>query len=120
MASNETSEYIDRVAAALTPADEDKILARAAQKNRRSAARSKGLVGRIGLLLDMMRDKDFRFTWTSRAVILAGLVYFIIPTDVMPDVLPVIGFVDDAAVIGVVFRRLRHEIERYGESLEEL
>lgn len=35
----------------------------------------------------------------SKAVLLAALAYFVLPTDFIPDVFPVIGFTDDAAVI---------------------
>ncbi|GAB1430382.1 hypothetical protein MASR2M18_12150 [Ignavibacteria bacterium] len=117
MANEESDEYIRRVAAELTPADENDIIRRTIRKNRRSAAYAKGLTGRIGLLLDMLRDRNFKFTWSSRAIILAGLAYFVVPTDALPDIIPFVGFVDDAAVIGAVFRRLRNEIERYREFL---
>jgi len=34
-----------------------------------------------------------------RAVLLAALAYFILPFDFIPDMLPVIGFADDAALL---------------------
>ena len=34
-----------------------------------------------------------------RAVLLGALAYFVLPFDFMPDMLPIIGFTDDAAVI---------------------
>jgi uncharacterized membrane protein YkvA (DUF1232 family) len=117
MPDSSSAEYLSRVAAAMTPADEPGILTRAARKNSRSAARSGGLVGRVGLLLDMMRDREFHFSWASRAVILAGLAYFLMPADAIPDMIPFFGFIDDAAVIGAVFRRLSREVERYREHL---
>lgn len=42
-------------------------------------------------------DKD---TPTSvRATLIAAIAYFVLPVDAIPDVLPVIGFTDDAAVL---------------------
>jgi len=35
-----------------------------------------------------------------RAMLLAALAYFILPFDFIPDMLPVIGFADDAALLG--------------------
>ncbi len=35
----------------------------------------------------------------SKAFLLAALAYFVLPTDAIPDWLPVIGYTDDAAVI---------------------
>jgi uncharacterized membrane protein YkvA (DUF1232 family) len=34
-----------------------------------------------------------------KLVLMGALAYFVMPADVIPDVLPVIGFTDDAAVI---------------------
>ena len=34
-----------------------------------------------------------------RAALLAALAYFVMPLDAVPDVLPAIGFTDDAAVV---------------------
>ena len=34
-----------------------------------------------------------------RAVLVATLAYFVMPADTVPDILPVLGFTDDAAVL---------------------
>jgi uncharacterized membrane protein YkvA (DUF1232 family) len=34
-----------------------------------------------------------------RAVLLGALAYFVLPLDAVPDVLPVLGLTDDAAVL---------------------
>ncbi len=34
-----------------------------------------------------------------KAVLLGAIAYFILPTDLIPDYIPVIGFIDDAAVL---------------------
>ena len=39
---------------------------------------------------------------TAKALIAAALAYFVLPFDAIPDVLPIIGFTDDAAVIATV------------------
>ena len=35
-----------------------------------------------------------------KATLLGALAYFVLPTDAIPDVLPVFGFTDDAALLG--------------------
>jgi uncharacterized membrane protein YkvA (DUF1232 family) len=35
----------------------------------------------------------------TKGLVLAGLAYFVLPTDVIPDWLPGLGFTDDAAVL---------------------
>lgn len=39
-----------------------------------------------------------------RAVLLGALAYFILPFDFLPDVLPIVGFTDDAALIAGAIR----------------
>ena len=40
----------------------------------------------------------------SAAALLGALAYFVLPFDVMPDMLPVLGFTDDAAVLAAALR----------------
>jgi uncharacterized membrane protein YkvA (DUF1232 family) len=42
---------------------------------------------------------------------LAALAYFVLPTDAIPDVLPAIGFTDDAAVIAALIAILGKNIK---------
>jgi uncharacterized membrane protein YkvA (DUF1232 family) len=39
-----------------------------------------------------------------KAALIGALAYFVLPFDVIPDVLPVIGFTDDAAVLATAIR----------------
>ncbi|WP_246161443.1 YkvA family protein [Segnochrobactrum spirostomi] len=45
-----------------------------------------------------------------RAMLLAALAYFVLPIDVVPDLLAGIGFTDDIAVLTAVFGLLRGHI----------
>ena len=49
-----------------------------------------------------------------RATLLAALAYFIMPADALPDILPLIGFSDDASVLAAAFMAVRsHVTERH-------
>lgn len=39
-----------------------------------------------------------------KAALLGALAYFVLPLDMMPDVLPLVGFADDAAVLATAIR----------------
>ena len=39
-----------------------------------------------------------------KAALLAALAYFVLPVDFMPDIMPVLGFADDAAVLATALR----------------
>jgi uncharacterized membrane protein YkvA (DUF1232 family) len=45
-----------------------------------------------------------------RAALLGALAYFVLPFDVIPDVLPMIGFTDDAAVLATAIRLVASHI----------
>jgi uncharacterized membrane protein YkvA (DUF1232 family) len=46
--------------------------------------------------------KDPTTPTAAKGMALAALAYFVLPADVIPDVLPAIGFTDDAAVIAAL------------------
>lgn len=59
-----------------------------------------------------------------KLVLVGALAYFVIPADLMPDLLPLVGFTDDAAVIAAaiaaVSRAIRPEHrEQARETLRE-
>ena len=45
-----------------------------------------------------------------KAVLIGALAYFVLPTDVIPDVLPVIGYTDDAAVLAAAIKLVASHI----------
>lgn len=47
--------------------------------------------------------------------ILGALTYFLSPVDLVPDFLPGIGYLDDAAVIAVCLKLVKGDIDRYME-----
>jgi uncharacterized membrane protein YkvA (DUF1232 family) len=47
-----------------------------------------------------------------RAILLGALAYFILPGDVMPDLLPGLGFTDDAAVLLAAFSAVNPHIKQ--------
>lgn len=49
----------------------------------------------------------------SIVIMIAALLYFINPFDVIPDFLPLIGFTDDAAVLLFVLGKVKYEIDNY-------
>ncbi len=76
-------------------------------------------IGRIGadlpVLLRLARAwaaGDYRrIPVKSIVMVVAAALYFLNPLDLIPDFLPVIGYLDDAAVVGYVLRTLQKELE---------
>ena len=46
-----------------------------------------------------------------KAALIGALAYFVLPFDVVPDVLPVLGFTDDAAVLAAALRLVADAIQ---------
>jgi uncharacterized membrane protein YkvA (DUF1232 family) len=49
----------------------------------------------------------------SLVAIIAGLLYFLDPLDLIPDFIPLVGFADDAAVLLWVASRLRKDLDAF-------
>ena len=63
---------------------------------------------REDLLVMMVALKDSRTPAAIKAAFLLGLLYCISPIDIIPDAVPVLGMVDDAAVLpAAVFGLIR-------------
>lgn len=57
---------------------------------------------------------------SAKAMVLAALAYFVVPADAIPDVLPVIGYTDDAAVIAAVIALVGRNLKpRHREAAKE-
>ncbi len=46
-----------------------------------------------------------------RGTLLAALAYFVMPLDALPDIMPVLGFTDDAAVLMAAFQMISAHIK---------
>lgn len=99
-------------------ADDEEILGAATElvKSMRSADLPDFVIERLEqleTLLAMVTDEDWPLDEDERSPVLAGMAYLCDPEDLIPDDLPGIGMLDDAVMIELVFRELRHELEAY-------
>ncbi len=53
---------------------------------------------------------DRQTPFKVKAVLIGALAYFVLPADVIPDVLPVIGYTDDAAVLAAAIQLVASHI----------
>ncbi|MCH8142405.1 MAG: DUF1232 domain-containing protein [Proteobacteria bacterium] len=49
----------------------------------------------------------------ARKNVIAALAYFAEPMDIIPDNVPVLGYIDDAIMIELVLTELKHELESF-------
>lgn len=46
-------------------------------------------------------------------VIVAALIYFLSPVDLIPDILPIVGLSDDVVVVALAYKQVKSDIEKY-------
>lgn len=57
---------------------------------------------------------DYRNISTQSIIaVVAALIYFVNPLDLIPDFIPVIGQIDDILIIGYLIKTVNKEIERF-------
>ncbi len=66
-------------------------------------------------LLRMLSDDEWQLPEADRERLLATFVYFADPEDILPDDVPVIGYLDDVIIIEIVARELTHVREAYDD-----
>lgn len=70
-------------------------------------------LGNLDLMIRMLADHEWRLPNAESTRVLNALAYFCEPEDLIPDHIPGLGFLDDAIMIELVVRELKHEIEAY-------
>jgi uncharacterized membrane protein YkvA (DUF1232 family) len=70
---------------------------------------------KLELMIRMVSDPEWRLPQEESVRVLNALAYFSEPEDLIPDHIPGLGFLDDAIMIELVVRELRHEIEAYSD-----
>ena len=70
------------------------------------------------LLYHMLTHPDYSLSPATWAIIAGALAYVIFPVDIIPDFIPVVGWLDDAFVLGTVMVSLRTEIKQFKAFLE--
>jgi uncharacterized membrane protein YkvA (DUF1232 family) len=69
---------------------------------------------RIGHLRALGRFfRDPQASLAGKIFVLLAVVYVVSPLDLIPDVIPVIGWLDDIGVIGVALAYLSRVLDRY-------
>ncbi|MCZ8261350.1 MAG: YkvA family protein [Beijerinckiaceae bacterium] len=88
--------------------DEENLLERMLEKLRRLARQ---LPFAEDLLAAYFCVRDPATPPRVRWILLLALAYFVLPVDTVPDVLPVLGFTDDAAVLAAALASVRGSLQ---------
>lgn len=87
---------------------------RKAERHRdRMAEAMEGLQSLCRLINAWMRGRYTTVPWRTIVLSLAAIIYFVNPFDLIPDFLPMLGFLDDAGVLAFVIQSIRKDIDRF-------
>lgn len=68
----------------------------------------------LGRLVRAYAQGEYReIPWKSLLMIVAAILYFINPIDVIPDLMPLVGLTDDFAVLFMVYKSIGADIDKF-------
>lgn len=70
---------------------------------------------RLASMIAMLEDPEWPLDGQERIDVVSALAYFHNPQDLISDDVPVIGLIDDAIMIELVARELKHQLEAYDD-----
>ena len=80
---------------------------------------TKGLTGKMqaaSRLVKMTVRREYSdVPWKSIVLITAGFIYFVSPADAIPDIIPMLGFSDDAAILTAIFAAVSSDLDSFIE-----
>jgi hypothetical protein len=72
-------------------------------------------LAKLDAMINMVHDAGWALPDEDKTRVLSALTYFADPKDVIPDTVPVLGFLDDAIMIELCVRELKHELDAYDD-----
>jgi len=119
-----SKKRLEEDAAKVEKADVTRLLSRwpALQQRVQSSERLRPFIDDIDTAYSLLRDYSTRryreIPWASIAAIVAALLYVLNPLDLIPDLLPFFGFIDDASILALCWSMVRTDLDKYQEYLD--
>ena len=114
-------DYLKRGAKRISKTDLKKVLQKAQviiDKAKKNETLGK-VIGDITTLIELVRDYvkgNYReVPWYSLSAIAFTLLYIFNPLDLIPDFIPGLGMIDDAAVVALCLKMVSKDIVKYRE-----
>jgi uncharacterized membrane protein YkvA (DUF1232 family) len=99
--------------------DQDEVLkvtrelAAEVRRNKKTPGFVLEAIGTLEDLTEIIEDEAYNAPQKVRNQVLAALAYFANAEDLIPDDIPVLGFLDDAIMIKFVEQEFRHELQAF-------
>lgn len=112
-------EFVKEGAEEVTSRDIETVVERSEEIKKKFSARGplKRFIEDSKLLTALVKDwrtgKYRQALYGTIAAVVFALIYVFNPFDIVPDILPVIGVVDDATVIGALLMLVERDLQKY-------
>lgn len=119
VSKKQAGEMVESGVRKIRPADVERVLDKSdvIQDKVRNAGPLRRFLADVKVMFGMVADywngkyREVPF-WTIGAVVFA-LLYVLSPLDLIPDFIPVVGYLDDAAVVSACLAMVREDIVKY-------
>jgi|SRR5699024_6725073 len=119
ISDDEAREQLKKGSAKVTEDDVAKVVNKADDIKRKFE--SNGPLGRfikdVKVMLSLIKDYwngSYReIPWWAISAVVAALLYVLSPIDLIPDFIPVVGYMDDAAIVAMCLRMVEQELSKY-------
>ncbi|AFL85790.1 hypothetical protein Belba_3280 [Belliella baltica DSM 15883] len=64
-------------------------------------------------MISAHRSGSYKLSSKTLGLLVLGILYFVIPMDIIPDFMPFLGFTDDISVLIAIFNLLKNEVEDF-------
>ncbi len=75
-------------------------------------------INKLRVLIGMVEDETWAIPDEERERVVTALAYFGEPEDIIPDSIPGVGYLDDAIMVELAQRELKHEIDAYEDFVK--
>ena len=75
-------------------------------------------IPQLETMIRMLKDEEWQLPRDERERLLSTFVYFGDPEDIVPDHIPVIGYLDDVIIIELVVMEMQHVRDAYDDFCE--
>jgi len=119
ISKEQATAIVTKEAERVTDQDIEKVLAKSEEIRRRFAIG--GPLGKfvedfkllMAVVKDYRRGKYRKIPFWTIAAIVGALLYVLNPLDLIPDFLPLVGQIDDAAVVAACLLMVRQDLHKY-------
>jgi uncharacterized membrane protein YkvA (DUF1232 family) len=70
-----------------------------------------------GMISDTVRGR-YKLPYRTVAAVAFTLLYFVNPFDLIPDLIPVVGYIDDAFVVSLCIKFIGTDLEKYRKWIQ--